>query len=756
MKRKTDVEREILKSYLEEVHDFMDKHHYNSLDIADTELEQNLMNYLKSVGFKVVCPACGSLSFVKDGKSKTRLQKYKCKNKNCGKKFTIFTDTVLDRTRYPIPIILDVIKYMIDGESLAFMHRNLKQKYPDTYSFEEDTLSHLRLNIMVAIHNAQLKYLKVNKLRGTVQIDETYFHENQSGTPEKKQINPNEEIKGKRKSLVNKKGHSKRRHLPPSSDDFSNVVVAVDNRGLCIGALIGVGATDDSQLQSKIMDYIDFDKVEILCTDGEPNFKKYGKDTVHFILNSSYYKAIETVGMTDSLGNVITEETLFNKGDLGKIVKDGKSLNFESFKAYTHKYYLSLNRVNSLHASLKDSINKRHNSVVTKNLQYYVSWYCFLKNYTTIFSGQKVYDKSALMRILAIALYQDVKDNNIPKTKLKQRSRKNNEIAWIESKDLKTLLEKDKRVKMKLVHKDATLLPDAHLFDKSPTEAIKFMKKGELQDFAAFCNIKNSSTMKVNELRTALYKVKDLERKILQYDLSKELVKSPEKIAKSVEERIDFISQKERDLGRTLSPHETINIFFDKDAKVYDFKDVKKKNPQKILFLDTETTGVKDDDEILELAIVDGYGTVVFHEFFKPMNHTEWDDAEAVNHISPSDVKNKKHVTEYYHQLKEIFKDAETLIIYNAKFDIKYIRKITDGRVLRKFKANFSKPEQSLLCCMVAFEDYTGRKSNYKLVDAIDYFNIKCDNNKLHGALYDAEMTRQVWLHMFPNFYKGL
>lgn len=754
MKRKSKEEIKVLKDYLEEHHKFMTEHNFTELDVATSELEENLMDQLKLVGYKLVCPKCGSLYHVKDGISKAGIQKYKCKD--CGKKFTIFTDTVLEGQKYPLPIIIDIIYCMTYGYSLTAIKEYLTNEYSNTYNFYEDNIGHLRIKIMSAIHEAQLAYFEKNPLKGIVQIDETYFHENQSGIKEENQYNPHEDLKGKRTSLVSKKGHSKKRKLSTKSDDFSNVVVAVSNEGLAIGSLIGIGATGKTFLNINIMNYINYEKVEILCTDGEPIFKDYGKQTVHFVLPSSYYNEIKKVGTTDAFGNVITEETLFNNGDLGYIVKDNRTLNYSSFMFFVHKYHLSLNRVNGIHSELKQKINRRHNSVPTKNLQSYVSWYCFLNNYPKIFHTS-VHFNNSIMRILAIVLQQSVEEKKIVKTNRAQKHKKIKSIQRINHEDLKKIITEDEKLGKLLNLKGITYTPEAHTYEKSPSTVIKNMRKGELLSFASYCNIPNASTMKVHELRTAVSKTNNLALKINQYDLAKGFLKTSEDIAHELDNFQDYIKQIEDEKGTKLSPKETFEAFFLKEYKVYDFKDAKKRNPQKVLFLDTETTGLQDDDEILELAIVNGYGEIVFHHFFKPINHIKWDDAETINHISPSDVKNEKPVTDYYKELNTIFKSADTLIIYNVNYDIKYIRNVVDGRIIRKFKQDFSKiNEQTLFCCMEAFKDYAEKNKNFKLVDAIKYFDIVCDDEKLHGALYDAEMTRQVWMRMFPTFYKGL
>lgn len=56
--------------------------------------------------------------------------------------------------------------------------------------------------------------------------------------------------------------------------------------------------------------------------------------------------------------------------------------------------------------------------------------------------------------------------------------------------------------------------------------------------------------------------------------------------------------------------------------KIYDYTNNKNLYEQKMdegtIALDTETTGFKEDDEVLQLSIVDAKGKVLFNQYFKP------------------------------------------------------------------------------------------------------------------------------------------
>ena len=751
-KRIKGEEKKILKDAINQYEQFLKDNSFTNLDVDETKLEDELMDELKSVGYEVRCPNCDNLYVVKNGKAKSGLQKYKCKN--CGKIFTIFTNTVFDSTRYPISVIFKLIYSMIDANSISILQNKLLLTYPNTYNFDLNTLSLLRLKIMMAIHESQIKYFTQNPLTGIVQIDETYFHENQSGTKEINQYNPHVDIKGQRTSLKKVKGdkiHSKKRRASVKSDDFSNVVVAVNSYGYCIGSLIGIGLTDSQYLNDNIMKYIDFNKVTILCSDGNSIFDDYciDKDIIHYILPSAFYKESEKIGTLDAFGNEITERELFESGKLGTIKKGSKRLGYSEFKAFEAKYFLSLKRVNGLHSELKSKINRSHNSVVSKNLQYYVSWYCFLRNYHLFFQNEDIHSHRALYRILAIALQQDIVKLNIKKTNTEIKNKKISEIPRITSKDMKHITKIDKEVKTVLGSNNVSVSPESYSY-KSTTDVIKSMRKGELQDFGLFIGLKNVSTMKVEEIRKAMYSIKDIKTLLIEYDAHLKLIKTVDEREYSADEYLNYISKQEAQLDRKLTPSEVFDEFFKRSSEqIYKVKGKRKKgkDPEKTLFLDIETTGLDEDAEILELAIIDGSGNTKFHCMFKPDHHTFWKKAEEINGISPKMVETMDSIQNYTKILHNIFRDADELVIYNLDFDIKYIKPLVDGRIMRKL-------ERTSHCCMKEFQKKTSRfKRGFKLIDAVQYYKIDYNKDEFHGALYDAQMTRHVWNHIFPTYF---
>lgn len=95
---------------------------------------------------------------------------------------------------------------------------------------------------------------------------------------------------------------------------------------------------------------------------------------------------------------------------------------------------------------------------------------------------------------------------------------------------------------------------------------------------------------------------------------------------------------------------------------------------EKILVIDTETTGFDNRAEILQVSVMNGRGDVVMNEYFRPRFTRSWPGAEAVNHISPSMVEGKESFFDSRHRLEALFQEAHLLVGYNLPFDLRMLR----------------------------------------------------------------------------------
>lgn len=99
----------------------------------------------------------------------------------------------------------------------------------------------------------------------------------------------------------------------------------------------------------------------------------------------------------------------------------------------------------------------------------------------------------------------------------------------------------------------------------------------------------------------------------------------------------------------------------------------------KYIFLDTETTGVGDNDKIIQLAFLvydENGGSELFNVFCSTDQEIDF-KAMTVHHITPEMLAGKLPLqkTEEYHKLLELNISENYLIIQNAKFDLRMLEK---------------------------------------------------------------------------------
>ena len=93
----------------------------------------------------------------------------------------------------------------------------------------------------------------------------------------------------------------------------------------------------------------------------------------------------------------------------------------------------------------------------------------------------------------------------------------------------------------------------------------------------------------------------------------------------------------------------------------------------KVVCFDTETTGFTKWDEIIQISIVNEDEKEVLTTFIKPDHKKSWDDAQAINGISPKMVKDAPSMRELQKILAKIFDGAKEILGYNVGFDVRMV-----------------------------------------------------------------------------------
>lgn len=174
-------------------------------------------------------------------------------------------------------------------------------------------------------------------------------------------------------------------------------------------------------------------------------------------------------------------------------------------------------------------------------------------------------------------------------------------------------------------------------------------------------------------------------------------------------------------------------------AKARNKKLLEKIASLEVVYLDTETTGLKapPKDEIVEIAIIDDAGKILLNSLVKPTYRKRWNDAQDIHGITPKMVADAPTLEELAPQIEEAIR-GKHLVIYNAKYDMKYLEPMINAA-------------EHISCCMLCYGRYIGewndRHNHYKwhkLTAAAKKAGHVWEGDA-HRALADTQATRTVW-----------
>ncbi len=165
--------------------------------------------------------------------------------------------------------------------------------------------------------------------------------------------------------------------------------------------------------------------------------------------------------------------------------------------------------------------------------------------------------------------------------------------------------------------------------------------------------------------------------------------------------------------------------------------------------LDTETTGVTADDEVIQIGIVNQLGETVLNTLLNPTVPIS-SGAQAVHGISQPDVANAPTFRELYVQLSAILA-GQTVIAYNMDFDWRMLQQTAKRHQLPMIRVHEKH------CAMKQYAKFYGMWNGYrrsykwqKLGNACIQQGITVGNT--HDALDDVLLTLELLRAMARGF----
>lgn len=166
-----------------------------------------------------------------------------------------------------------------------------------------------------------------------------------------------------------------------------------------------------------------------------------------------------------------------------------------------------------------------------------------------------------------------------------------------------------------------------------------------------------------------------------------------------------------------------------------------------LFILDTETTGLGDDAEIVEICIIDTHGFIMLNTLIKPLNPIP-ETATAIHGITNEMVAYAPTWRDVHGAVGELF-FKNGLVIYNADFDIRMIEQSARLRGLGE-DGFVSLAEQYAYCAMLAYAEFYGQKDErrggykwQKLTNAAEQQGVIIQGSA-HRALSDCLTTLGV------------
>ena len=163
----------------------------------------------------------------------------------------------------------------------------------------------------------------------------------------------------------------------------------------------------------------------------------------------------------------------------------------------------------------------------------------------------------------------------------------------------------------------------------------------------------------------------------------------------------------------------------------------------KPVFLDTETTGLHNTAEIVEISMVDHDGDVLLDTLVKPIHTIPW-DVTQVHGITDEMVVGAPAWPEVWPQVEKTL-EGRYVGIYNAEFDLRMMKQ---SHLLNGLSWTVS--QNRFFCIMKLYAKFYGAGRWQKLDSAGRQCGLTLPNT--HRAKDDTLLARAVFEHMTRAF----
>ncbi len=162
----------------------------------------------------------------------------------------------------------------------------------------------------------------------------------------------------------------------------------------------------------------------------------------------------------------------------------------------------------------------------------------------------------------------------------------------------------------------------------------------------------------------------------------------------------------------------------------------------KPVYLDTETTGLKENDEIVEIAIIDHDGQVLLESLVRPIRRIP-PDAVAIHGITNAMVQDATRWSEIWPEAESLLSGRQ-IAIYNAEFDIRMMRQSHRIAMLP-----WRMSRENVFCIMQLYAQFFGTWDPYR--GSYRYHSLEMAGRQssiplpnTHRARDDAALTRAL------------